>query len=272
MHPNNLPSQNDSKYNNMRTMLLAITILSAISIPYIFFMEKYFVLSSYLTQCLSSARLVYYQETSLAIYPIVASVMAVLSVVPYLLCWIFSKKRVGWMIGALVLFSLDTLLLLVDFIPMLLAGETSFLIDTVFHILGIVYLSLAVKYGFAKKNEQLVLVQPNIQPDGSALSQETESYPETLRELTIVRKKSFMGCAIPIVCMIDGKEVCRIKNGGSAVVTIPSRIVLLNASFSNNLAAGMLTIPAGEDKFTCQLSVKTGLVANTIEITPIANT
>ena len=61
---------------------------------------------------------------------------ACLIVLIYLLCWIFSKKnKVGWMIFALALFGIDTVLLL------LMNGiNTSMLFDIVFH--GWVVISL----------------------------------------------------------------------------------------------------------------------------------
>ena len=52
----------------------------------------------------------------------------------YLLCWLFSKKaRTGWMIFALVLFGLDTLLMF------LMNGfAIAYLLDTIFHVIIIV--------------------------------------------------------------------------------------------------------------------------------------
>ena len=42
------------------------------------------------------------------------------------MCWLFSKKRRGWLIVALVLFSLDTAFLLLNF-------DISVIVDILFH-------------------------------------------------------------------------------------------------------------------------------------------
>lgn len=70
--------------------------------------------------------------------------IAVLLLVPYLLCWIFSKNHYGWMIAALVLFSLDTLWLLLNF-------DIGFLLDILFHGYVLFYLIMGVRNGVLSK-------------------------------------------------------------------------------------------------------------------------
>ncbi len=57
---------------------------------------------------------VFLEYSDEGLYLAVGLAFAVLVLVPYLLCWIFSKKRRGWMIAALVLFAVDTGALVVD--------------------------------------------------------------------------------------------------------------------------------------------------------------
>ena len=57
---------------------------------------------------------------------VIGAVIAAVLLVPYLLCWIFSKKHYGWMIAALVLFSLDSVWLLLNF-------HISLILDILFH-------------------------------------------------------------------------------------------------------------------------------------------
>lgn len=80
-------------------------------------------------------------------FMIVALILAGVSIGLYILCWWLSKKHPGAMIAALVLFSLDCLIL----IPyMLWSGEiVSYLIDIVFHAWVMYYLVLGV-VAFAK--------------------------------------------------------------------------------------------------------------------------
>ncbi len=70
--------------------------------------------------------------------------IAVLSVLCYLVCWIFSKKHFGWMIAALVLFVLDTLALIAFY---LVAGEISGILDLAIHAWVLYYLILGVING-----------------------------------------------------------------------------------------------------------------------------
>lgn len=60
---------------------------------------------------------------------VILSVFAFLIIVFYLLCWLFTKKaRIGWMIAALVVFSLDTVWLL-----WAVGFNVAILIDVLFH-------------------------------------------------------------------------------------------------------------------------------------------
>ena len=59
-------------------------------------------------------------------------VIAGIMLLAYLLCWIFSKKRAGWLVAALVMFIFDTILMGLMY---LLAGEMSGIIDAEIHAL-----------------------------------------------------------------------------------------------------------------------------------------
>ena len=54
--------------------------------------------------------------------------VAVIPLIVYLLCWIFSKKRVGWLIAATALFVIDSLFLILYF-----GVDVSMLLDYIFH-------------------------------------------------------------------------------------------------------------------------------------------
>ena len=70
---------------------------------------------------------------------VVMLVLAAIGLGIYMLCWIFSKKRAGWLWVALVLISLDTVGLF------LLAGfDMSMLVDYIFHGLVIFYLIMGI--------------------------------------------------------------------------------------------------------------------------------
>jgi hypothetical protein len=99
----------------------------------------------------------------LAIFVAVAAVICVL----YLLCWLLSKKkRVAWMIIALVLFVLDTVL-------MFLGGVSAdSIIDVVFHGWVILSLSLGIAAHFKLKKLPEEETVPAEEPIPAELPQE----------------------------------------------------------------------------------------------------
>lgn len=105
---------------------------------------------------------------------IVAAVICVL----YLLCWLFSKKgRVAWLIVALVLFALDTILMLLGGV-----GLDS-IIDVIFHGWVIISLSMGVSAHFKLKKlppEELEAA-PSVEAEpGAALLPEEDAEPVEL--------------------------------------------------------------------------------------------
>lgn len=75
-------------------------------------------------------------------------IAAIVAIAVFFLCWIFSKRRYGWMIAALVLFSLDTLFMLSVYLT---AKDWGGILDVVFHIWIIIYLVQGIKYGHRLK-------------------------------------------------------------------------------------------------------------------------
>lgn len=75
--------------------------------------------------------------------------IAVVILIVYFLCWIFSKKHYGWMIAALVLFSLDTLAMIGMYLSI---HDASGILDVVIHAFVLYYLIVGVRYGVQLKN------------------------------------------------------------------------------------------------------------------------
>ena len=71
-------------------------------------------------------------------------VIALIIVAVYLLCWLLSKKRAGWLTVALVLFIIDTVALVVIAFALYESPEGK-LVDLLLHIWAIVELVLAVR-------------------------------------------------------------------------------------------------------------------------------
>jgi len=77
-----------------------------------------------------------------SVFTTTALVISAIILAAYLLCWIFSKKKVGWYVAALVLFIIDTVLLVL----LALAFETlaDSIMDLVFHGWVVLELSQAL--------------------------------------------------------------------------------------------------------------------------------
>ena len=264
MNGQKLPlSQNTAKYNNMRLSLLLILIFSVINL-FSPLLEFYMLFSAYIPQLLAQiGAYLYLTEGVLAFY-IIMVILALILLVPYLLCWIFSKKKVGWMIAALVFFSIDTIFFFIDLVAYLAAGDYTFIMDLLFHIYALVSLGMGVKYGLDMKNE--------VVPDYAALSSQAtgdaDANAEGVRELTLTRKKSFVGCAMKMIVYVNGNAVCELKNGESATVTVPVQSFALGAAFSNALVSNEALIGAGEGPLSYTLVLKSGFASNSILFQP----
>ena len=167
MNGRNLPlSQSTAKYNNMRLSLLLILVFSVINL-FSPLLDFYMLFSAYIPQMLAQIGIYLYLTEGVLAFYVIMVVLALILLVPYLLCWIFSKKKVGWMIAALIFFSIDTILFLIDLVAYLGAGDYSFILDLIFHVYALVSLAMGVKYGLDMKNE--------VVPDYAALSSQETS-------------------------------------------------------------------------------------------------
>lgn len=253
-------SKEERSFQNARGSILIIVILSVVNIFAIAFGDSYFLFSTYLPQIF----------ISIAAYlgdPELLTVMVVLSLVyilPYFLSWLFSKKHVGWMIAALVLFSVDSVFFLVDFISLLAAGEYSFFLDLIIRIYALVSLIMGVVYGFKRKKEQADEPTAGVQLQ----TEEAFSYG-AVRKITISRKKSFVGCAVAIIVYIHGQEVCRLKNGETQTFSAPTNAFALDLMFTSGQGSNSVSIPAGEQDLKYESAIKMKYANTIIELTPI---
>ena len=207
--------KNDMQFKQGRLSLLAIVIFSTINLFSIIFSDFYILFSSYFTNIFAFIGYDGYVSNDMTFMG-VAIVLGLISVLPYLICFLFAKKHVGWLIGALVLFSIDSVFLLFDFIICLMAGDFSMIIDVAFHAYAIYALVIAVKYGFKVKADK---ESPDAAPETETLTY-SEDMANTTRNLVIERKKAFTSIGTVLICYIDGKEVCRLKNGASTTIAI----------------------------------------------------
>lgn len=280
MNQQQLYYQKSNQYRSARGSLLTIVLLSVINVFSMIFSGSYFLFSAYLPQLFIYMGLDLAAESGDSLFLIVAGVFAVIVVVPYLLCWIFSKKHVGWMIGALCMFSLDSVLFLFDFVAFLQAGDFTMIIDLLIRVWAIVSLILGVKHGLAAKKEAENApleadAAPAFAENGAAAPD--AAYSGFQRPITLARQKAFAASLVPMACYVNGKEVCVLKNGESQTVYAPEEAFELKVMLvaANNGAFGVqpaptqgsITVDAGTAPLTYTLRMKSGLTTATIEIT-----
>lgn len=75
---------------------------------------------------------------------------AVVIILLYLACWFFSKKHPAWMIVALVMFVIDTLVMAAMYIA---AGDSSVVMDILLHLYVLFYLISGTVNGFKLRKE-----------------------------------------------------------------------------------------------------------------------
>lgn len=262
------------KYTSSRWSILMLFIFSAINIFSISASGTYFLFSAYLPQVFISLALV---ESSWMVGMVIASIVYIL---PYLFCYIFSKKKVGWMIAALVLFSVDSLFFLIDLPAYLAAGDLSFIIDLAFRVYVLVSLIMGVVHG--KQVEAILNVGPQentaqenpyqdsaTEESAESATEEASDLYDATRQLTIQRKKAFVGCAVGISVYANGKELGILKSGQKETFTVPARSFHLRISFTNGLSDNSIEIAAGESPIAYEIVPKMGFSVTTLELHPL---
>ena len=140
-------------YDRSRANLLAVVIFTVINLFSLSFADRYFLFSATLPAIFPSVTSMmaadeeYLASLGITAAPliIIGLIIGLILTVPYLLCWIFSKKRVGWMVAALVFFSIDSLLLLIFF-------DLTMILDILMHGVVMYYLITGVVNGFKLKD------------------------------------------------------------------------------------------------------------------------
>lgn len=138
----------EMKYKRSRANLLLVIIVSVVNLFTLALNGSYFLFSAsipaipvVLAMPMSEEEVVVFSDF------IVPIIIGIILTVPYLLCWVFSKKRVGWMIPALVFFSFDCLYLFL----LATIDPSAAIIDILFHAWVMFYLITGVINGFKLK-------------------------------------------------------------------------------------------------------------------------
>lgn len=193
----------ESKYSAGRSNLLGVVIFTVINMILVLVKSSsYFLFSASIPYYITLLAMItcgkypadYYDEEFLEIgflgntFFAVVVAFAFILVALYLLCWLMSKKRVGWLIFALVMFSLDT-------VVMVFIGGISFegILDIVFHIWVLYYLIAAIransKLKILSQNVPADTMFTDIHVDGHTVTVELQNY-KTLDEFAVQENES----------------------------------------------------------------------------------
>lgn len=253
--------QNKNRYDQGRGALLVVAILSVVNLLSVTLTDTYFLFSSYVTQLFAFWGAILYEETQAVVFPVIFGIIGLITVVPYFLCYLFSKKRAGWMIAALVLFGIDSLIFLVDFVSLIAVGEISMLMDLVIRVWVIVSLAQGVKYGLRVKKDEENAENESVPTAYDCDANGEEAFDEmasVVRTVTIARAKSFAGCAMQVSCCVDGKPVEMLKNGETKTIRISGKACELAILAPTGAASNVVGIPAGYENKSYTLKCKTG--------------
>ena len=257
-------SKNDAKFKNARSVLLVVMILSLVNVVFpllgidVFFYYGSFLGAMFAISGMSNA-LIYADNMHL----IIGAALALLSAAPLVVCYFVSKtKKFVGMLVATIYFSIDTIIMIYMMDMSMLTGAIIHVIVIVFLIIGVVY---SKKASEDEKKFEAADQQEMVQEALKVESDEPET-PAEPRILKITRPKNFIGCAIPMVCYVNGKEVCRLKNNQSTEVTVDSRRFEFGVALTNGMVNETEHIGEGTAQISLVLKMKAGMIANKIVI------
>lgn len=148
-----------------RASLLAVLIFTVVNLAMLLLeIDMYFVFSATVPQYLTAFCMgIDIGQGYLGFGPFTAIALVVSAVVLvlYLLCWLLSKKRPGWLIAALVFFIIDTVALLAVSLLLEILGKT--ILDLVFH--GLIIFQLIQGISANYKLEKMIAEFDPSDPD-----------------------------------------------------------------------------------------------------------
>lgn len=125
------------KYTVSRSNLLLMTVLTLLNLI--------LLIAGSDTMLLFSATIPYLLTmTGIQAHLPVLIGLGIFLIVPYFLCWLFSKKHFGWIIAALVLFVFDTAAMAYLYLA---AQDVSGVLDVLIHVWVLYYLIVGIRYG-----------------------------------------------------------------------------------------------------------------------------
>lgn len=287
------------KYKDGTYALWLFAGLSIVNVFLITYLDSYFLFSSHILTLVISVL-----KDLTEVY--VNLIVALIFMIPCVICAIFSSKRYGFMIAGLVLISLDTLFLVSDVI-MTLSYEAlrAYAFDIVFHVAAIVVIAIALKNKDAIKlmkagfNENVNVpdsLTSEVLPSGETVmvlddtdvvttettetqnegafseytsaSEKEDADKDKKRLITIIRPKNFYACLVKFEVVVDGVVVGILRNGGLLKVMLSNEAHALYVQVSNGNSE-MLQITSGDQDKSYSIKPVAKAMGMYIEISEI---
>ncbi len=167
----------EQKYKTARANLLLMIVLTAVNILLLIAQSDSMLLFSatipYFSSVLAYMAVEYGLAANMTLFVFCVAITAV-SILLYLLCWWLSKKHVGWMITALVLFVLDTAFMVYLYMT---EQDVSGILDVLIHAWVIYYLIVGISSGTKLKR---LPEEPDILPEEAmAVAENDDATPSS---------------------------------------------------------------------------------------------
>lgn len=151
-----------NQYNVARVNVLSVVLLTLINVVLCLLgMDSYFLFSAIVPYFIASIGALwgglyppeYYADLEMTEadfmstgFVVACAAIAIFIIALYFVCWLLSKKHVAFMIAALVLFAIDTILM-----PVLFGISLDWILDYVFHAWVLVSLVIGIVYHFRNR-------------------------------------------------------------------------------------------------------------------------
>lgn len=226
------------KYRNNCYNLLLVVIFSVINVILcVAGSESYFLFSATIPYLASVFGVAISIGTGATSMTFIGCAVAIILILPYLLCWIFSKRHYGWLIGALVYFAIDSVVL-VSFL-----FSAPMIMDCLFHVWIIVSLIIGIVNGRKLKNmpeEELTDVASSVDENGDAIILE-DTYP--LRSAVTDEK-----IRVHIEADVEGRHIVYRKCGKCLEELVVDNMVYAEHTFKGRLKPHFMSAVVGGRK------------------------
>ena len=243
-----------NKYNSSRYNLLLVLIFTLINVVICATgSDTYFLFSATIPYVVTVFGVAFSIELAMPAFTYIGCAIAILLLVPYLLCWLFSKKKYGWLIGALVYFVLDTLFLFIFFL------DVSMIIDYVFHAWVIFSLATGIANGKKLKTlpEEPVPEAYTVDEDGALLPEDSEPLRAALSEEKI---------KVDLEADVDGRHVIYRKYGKGLEELVVDNYVYADFSFKGIAKPHFMSAVVGGKQITVGYHQMNYIVVNNVVI------